>query len=86
MADKQKPYIVGELCPFCEQGQQVIFKKASTGKVFIYCDECEAEWEDIEKISDKGSRTHTFEPARPATTSDLENHPWRQKILNWPKS
>lgn len=79
----ERIYLAGDMCPFCEQGRQVIFKKVATGKVFIYCEECEAEWEDIEKISDKNSRVHSFEPARPASRKDLENHPWRKKILNW---
>ena len=76
-------YYASTMCPLCKQGCQVVFKEVDNGTLFIYCDECESEWLDIDKISDTNSIVHRNGFGKPADKSDLESHPWRHKILNW---
>lgn len=55
----KKIYSVG-YCKVCKQGMLEIQKEISTGKIFVCCDECEAEWlnpEDAIK-GQNGSRDH----------------------------
>ena len=42
-----KEFYIGQ-CLVCHQGMLEIVKEKSTGKIFVSCDECEAEWENPE--------------------------------------
>ena len=36
-------------CPICRQGAIEFVKEEATGVMFLCCDECEAEWDVIQK-------------------------------------
>jgi len=52
------------LCPICSQGRQIISRENATGKLFILCQECDAEWQSPDDLRDstKSSR-YTLGPS-----------------------
>ena len=42
---QMSPYTVA-WCPYCDQGNIVILKDSSNGELFLFCEECETEWDD----------------------------------------
>lgn len=42
-------YFIGN-CPICRQGMQEILKERETSKLYICCDECEAEWHTPQEL------------------------------------
>ena len=32
-------------CPICREGRVVIAKENSSGRLYLFCEECEAEWQ-----------------------------------------
>lgn len=44
-------------CWVCSQGWAVVVKEISTNKYFVYCNECEAEWDDPECFLSKQNGT-----------------------------
>jgi hypothetical protein len=53
----KKEFFIGR-CLICHYGMLEIVKEKATGKIFIACDECEAEWANPEDalINKNGSR------------------------------
>jgi len=51
-----KKYHIGQ-CLVCHQGMLEIVKEKISGKVFVACDECEAEWENPENALKKVNGT-----------------------------
>jgi hypothetical protein len=51
-----KEYHIGQ-CLFCHQGMLEIVKEKTSGKIFVACDECEAEWENPEDALKKVNGT-----------------------------
>jgi hypothetical protein len=44
-------------CHICKQGWVVIVKEIATNKFLVYCNECEAEWDNPESYFDKEEST-----------------------------
>jgi len=40
-------------CPLCDQGWVKIVKEINTNKLYLCCNECESEWNDVTNISEK---------------------------------
>ncbi len=45
-------------CPICRQGRQVVAMENSSKKLFVYCQECESEWDAPEKAARIGFATY----------------------------
>jgi hydrogenase maturation factor HypF (carbamoyltransferase family) len=66
------------VCPLCGQGRQVIARENTSGKLYVLCEDCEAEWQnptDAREI-DRASRD-TFGISTLLTSADLSDHPWK---------
>lgn len=69
-------------CPICHQGMQEILKECSTRKIYICCDECEAEWLNPEDtlINNHTSRFN-FGISVSATIEEIEKKGWKKYIV-----
>lgn len=69
-------------CPICLQGYVEIVKEQETGKLFVCCDECEAEWETPEDVKQKKQGTRCkFGKVTEPTYDEICNMNWMEYIL-----
>ncbi|MFC5701468.1 hypothetical protein ACFPVX_09230 [Cohnella faecalis] len=70
-----------DTCKFCFQGWVVIAKEKSSGKLYVYCNECMVEWESPEKYLQKysGSSEKYGESEEP-TKDEVSNIGWKRYI------
>jgi len=74
---------VGEVCPCCGQGSQLIALDKSSGKIFVSCDDCFSEWDSMDKIKSCDLATRgAFGAFAYMLPSDLVSHAWYHSILN----
>jgi hypothetical protein len=75
---------IGE-CVICRQGRLEILKEKETGKLFIYCEECEAEWETPQDalINQNGS-CFKYGLAESAPLKDIKKAGWFSYITERP--
>ena len=74
--------VVG-FCPLCGQGRQLVAREDSTKRLFVYCEECEAEWEspsDAKGIELATRDKYGFSTL--VTPDELRDHKWFSSILN----
>jgi len=75
-------YIIGS-CKICKQGCLEIVKEQETDKLFIYCDECEAEWETPEEaIQNKNGSRFKHRKVIEATHDEINTINWEEYLLN----
>ncbi len=74
-------YKIGS-CLICKQGYLEIVKEEHSGKMFICCDECEAEWENPEDALQKknGSRQKYGKIIEPSL-EDIQSEGWGKYIM-----
>lgn len=77
----KKEYFIGS-CPICKQGMLEILKEKKTGKLFISCDECEAEWKSPQDaLSNQGATRFCYDLANSATSQEIEATGWSKYII-----
>ena len=70
-------------CPVCGQGDQWIVCERATGKLYICCQECFAEWESPENLGiDAVHDQEKYGPFSPMRVVDLREHPWFAFVIN----
>lgn len=69
-------------CPICDQGWVEIAKDKTTKELFVYCTECETEWDSPEyvEVKNKGSFGKYGEIESP-TYEEILNKGWKIFIL-----
>lgn len=73
-----REYHIGQ-CLVCHQGVLEIVKEKTTGKIFVACDECEAEWENPEDALKKVNGTRgKYGSVSGVTLNEIQ-------ALNWDK-
>ncbi len=77
-----KSYYVG-LCKICKQGHLEIVKDIDSQVVYICCDECEAEWLNVENALENinGSRGK-FGLIEYPSDDEIESKGWKKYIRN----
>jgi hypothetical protein len=74
--------VVGH-CPICSQGNQWVACEKATNNLFVYCHECEAEWDSPADARESSlSSRDKYGPCRPVRVEDLREHPWFTFVLN----
>ena len=77
----QKKYFIGS-CPICKQGMLEILKEKKTGRLFISCDECEADWETPrEALSNQGATRFHYDLADSTTPQEIETTGWLKYLI-----
>lgn len=68
-------------CPVCRQGILEIVKELSTGKFYICCDECEAEWITPENaIAGKNGSRNKYGKSVFATDDEINQLGWKKYL------
>lgn len=74
--------VVGH-CSVCGQGRQFVARENSTGALFVYCEECEAEWNSPADASQTQMATHgMYTTCTLVRVNELLDHDWFQYIVN----
>lgn len=68
-------------CPVCDQGWVNIAKEVVTQKMFVFCDECEAEWESPEKITTDTETRFSYGRRAIPTLAEIREMQWEQYLL-----
>jgi hypothetical protein len=69
------------VCPACSQGRQLIARNNNSGKLFILCEDCYAEWRSPEEARDLDAPApDTSGPCTMLTREDIADHPWRKFV------
>ena len=67
-------YNIGN-CKICKQGILEIVKEEKTNKLFIYCDECEAEFENPENaLEGKNGIRYKHDKMKYPTLEEIKEH------------
>lgn len=70
-------------CPVCRQGRQVIASECSTGNLFVYCEECESEWDSPLQCQDVFlAHRDRFGTCTFLTSEELREHAWFEYVMN----
>lgn len=70
-------------CPICGQGRQMVVQANLTKKLFVYCEECESEWESPSDIRRIDLATHDkYGSLTFMLVNDLRDHPWFPNVIN----
>ncbi|WP_102410377.1 hypothetical protein [Beduinella massiliensis] len=72
-------------CKLCKQGVLELLKEKETGKIFIICDECMAEWTDpIDALEMKNYSRFKLEigPVEDPTQEEIDKLNWPVEIYN----
>jgi formate dehydrogenase maturation protein FdhE len=70
-------------CPICGQGRQFVARDASTGTMFVYCEECESEWDSpahARSVEHASQGKYTL--SSPVSVFELRWHDWFANIIN----
>ncbi len=68
-------------CPICGQGWVEIVKGIKTGRLFLYCNECESEWDHPDKVTRDNSKNESNEMVTEPSKEDIEAKGWSKYIL-----
>ena len=72
------PACIGS-CRLCSQGRLLIAKDTATRTLYIFCEECESEWESPEESRDSDLGTQDrFGVSTFLDRVDLRGHPWER--------
>jgi hypothetical protein len=70
-------------CPVCGQGRQLVARESSTSRLFVYCEECEAEWDSPSDAKEIALATRDrYGPCTLVGIDDLREHQWLSSVLN----
>lgn len=74
--------VVG-FCPLCGQGRQLVARENSTKRLFVCCEECEAEWDSPSdaKAIELATRDK-YGASTLVTIDELREYQWFSIILN----
>ncbi len=76
-----KKLYVGQ-CLICHQGMLEIVKEKKSGKIFVACDECEAEWETPEDALKNINGTRgKYGAVSEVTFKEIQDLHWDKYIL-----
>jgi uncharacterized protein (DUF983 family) len=69
------------ICPVCNQGRLLIARDKQTGKDYVACEDCEAEWETPSASKDitNVTRNH-FGKSVFLSLEEASTHPWKEFI------
>ena len=69
-------------CPICRQGLLEIVKEKTTDKLFIYCDECEAEWETpANAVNNVNGSRNKYGEIVEATETEIATKKWQDYVI-----
>jgi len=68
-------------CPLCNQGWVQIVKEKNTGVLFVYCNECEAEWNSPENISIDNAKRDSFGATDVPSMEEIKNKGWSEFLM-----
>jgi hypothetical protein len=68
-------------CRICGQGRLMVARENATGVLFVFCEECESEWESPADtlLIEKAFRDR-FGPATILEREDLVGHEWEARL------
>ncbi len=75
--------VVNEVCPICGQGRVLVAATSGSSESFVFCKDCESEWNHPDEIHDAELATrdrHAF--SRYLHPGELMEYPWDCHILN----
>ncbi|WP_322923214.1 hypothetical protein [Paenibacillus campi] len=68
-------------CRICNQGWVVIVKEIGSGDLFVYCNECEAEWENPEQyLANFSNKIFEHNMYKEPEEEDVMHQGWDQYI------
>ncbi len=71
------------VCPYCGQGRQFVARENSTERLFILCEECEAEWDTPSDARDVNLITlDKYGACSFVGVDELREHPWFPSVVN----
>lgn len=74
-------YKIGS-CPLCKQGYLEVVKEQDTCKLFILCDECEAEWENPQDaLQFKNGFRFKYGKVIEPTFDEISNLGWNKYLV-----
>ncbi len=69
-------------CPTCNQGWVTIVKEIETQKLFLYCWECETEWNKPQDVKDINIGTHDqYGRIEEPSYEDIQKKNWEGFII-----
>jgi len=69
------------ICPVCNQGRLLIARDKQTGKGYVACEGCEAEWENPLASTDVSKVTRgRFGESVFLSLEEASTHPWKEFI------
>ena len=69
-------------CPVCRQGWIKIAKEKDSKKLFIYCEECEIEWDSPEYIKNENAGYFgKYGKAESPTYEEIVRNDWHRFLL-----
>ena len=78
----KKGFYIG-FCYSCHQGNVYICKTTASGKQFLICEECDAEWASPEDFQKKNmSKQSDDGPYEPLAKDEIIDHKWKSFVLN----
>lgn len=70
-------------CPICRSGWIIIAKEIETEKLFLYCKECESEWDNPLALIKRLTPTHEkYSLAESATFEEIRQIIWHKYLLS----
>ncbi len=78
----QNVAVVG-FCPVCGQGRQLVAQENPTKRLFIYCEECEAEWDSPSDAKQVQLATRDkYGACTLVGVEEVREHPWFSSVIN----
>ncbi|MBB6401909.1 hypothetical protein HNP92_001214 [Methanococcus maripaludis] len=71
-------------CPFCDQGWVVIAKELNTGELYLFCEECELEWDDPKNITKNNGTRDKYGRITLPSIEDIREKGWEDYIIKDP--
>lgn len=75
--------VVNESCPVCGQGRVLVAVEKDGHSLFVFCEDCESEWNEPGESRDASSATrdrHTFSHC--LQPDELVGYQWYPLVLN----
>lgn len=70
-------------CPICGQGRQFVAREDAAGRLFVYCEECESEWDSPSDARRIELATHgKYVSCSLVRVEELREHKWFASVIN----
>jgi hypothetical protein len=70
-------------CPVCGQGRQWIVSDTATNRLYVSCEECEAQWDSPHNLKDTDAiRGEGYGRHVKVRVEDIRKHPWFAFVTN----